>query len=150
VKAESGEAGRPSNENDGPLVTVPTARLQYAQLQAAAQEKRVMASPNVLELTTDNFDTEVKSGTLVVADFWAPWCGPCRQLSPVIDRVADQFAGKVKVGKVNVDENNDLAIKYEVATIPRVLIFKGSDQPVFQHVGTISDIDLSKVIQEHM
>jgi thioredoxin 1 len=109
-----------------------------------------MASPNVLELTTDNFDAEVKSGTLVVVDFWAPWCGPCRQLSPVIDRLADQFAGKVKVGKVNVDEYSDLAVKYDVATIPRVLMFKGSDQPVFQHVGTISDAELAKVIQSNL
>ena len=109
-----------------------------------------MASPNVLELTTGNFDQEVNSGTVVVADFWAPWCGPCRQLSPVIDRIADQFAGKVKVGKVNVDEVPDLAVKYDVATIPRVLIFKGSDKPVFQHVGTISDADLSKEIQKHV
>ena len=76
-----------------------------------------MASPNVLELTTGNFDQEVKSGTVVVADFWAPWCGPCRQLSPVIDRIADQFAGKVKVGKLNVDENPNIAVKYDVMTI---------------------------------
>lgn len=109
-----------------------------------------MASPNVLELTTDNFSETVNSGTLVVADFWAPWCGPCRQLSPVIDRIADQYAGKVKVGKLNVDENSDLAVKYDVATIPRVLIFKGSDTPVFTHVGTISDTELAKVIDQQM
>jgi thioredoxin 1 len=109
-----------------------------------------MASPNVLELTTDNFDEHAKSGTLVVADFWAPWCGPCRQLSPVIDRIADQYAGKVKVGKVNVDENNDLGVRYDVATIPRVLMFKGGDQPIFQHVGTISPEELAKIIEENM
>jgi thioredoxin 1 len=105
-----------------------------------------MASPNVIEFTGDNWDAEVKSGTLVVADFWAPWCGPCRALTPTIDRVADQFAGKVKVGKVNVDENMELATKYDVATIPRVMLFKGSDQPIFLHVGVISEAELSKVI----
>ena len=109
-----------------------------------------MASPNVLELTTDNFQQQVTSGTLVVADFWAPWCGPCRQLSPVIDRIADQYAGKVKVGKLNVDENGDLAVKYDVATIPRILIFKGSETPIFTHVGTISDSELAKVIDQHL
>lgn len=109
-----------------------------------------MASPNVIELTTDNFAETISSGSLVVADFWAPWCGPCRQLSPVIDRIADQYAGKVKVGKLNVDENGDLAVKYDVATIPRVLIFKGSDTPVFTHVGTISDAELAKVIDQQM
>jgi thioredoxin 1 len=105
-----------------------------------------MASPNVLELTTDNWSGTIGGGGLVVADFWAPWCGPCRQIAPVIDRVADQFAGKAKIGKVNVDENPDLAVKYDVQTIPRILIFKGSEQPVFEHVGTISDAELARVI----
>jgi thioredoxin 1 len=108
-----------------------------------------MASPNVLELTTDNFDETVKSG-VVVADFWAPWCGPCRQLTPVIDRIADQFAGQAKVGKVNVDENSELAVKYDVNTIPRVMIFKGSDRPVFEHVGTLSDAQLAEAIKAHL
>ena len=105
-----------------------------------------MASPNVIELSADNFEKEVKSGTLVVADFWAPWCGPCRQLSPVIDKVADAFAGKVKVGKVNVDENSDLAVKYDVQTIPRIMFFKGGDKPLQTHVGTMSETDLTKLI----
>ncbi|MBL8865037.1 MAG: thioredoxin [Gemmataceae bacterium] len=108
-----------------------------------------MASPNVIEFTEANFQQEVKSGTLVVADFWAPWCGPCRQLSPVIDKIADQYAGKVKVGKVNVDENMELATKYDVATIPRIMLFKGSDQPIFLHVGTIDPTSLAKVIDQN-
>ena len=109
-----------------------------------------MASPNVIEFTQDNWSEHVNSGSVVVADFWAPWCGPCRAIAPVIDRVADQFAGKVKVGKVNVDENGDLAVKYDVSTIPRILIFKGSDKAVFEHVGTINDADLSKVINSNL
>ena len=68
-------------------------------------------------------------------------------LAPVIDRVADQFAGQVKVGKVNVDENGDLAVKYDVSTIPRVLMFKGGDQPIWTRVGTMSDAELAKEIQ---
>jgi thioredoxin 1 len=109
-----------------------------------------MASPNVIEYNETNFQSDVKSGTLVVADFWAPWCGPCRALAPVIDRVADQFAGKVKVGKVNVDENMELATKYDVATIPRIMLFKGGDQPIFLHVGTIDPDSLAKEIAKHV
>jgi len=105
-----------------------------------------MASPNVIEFSNDNFAAEVKSGTLVVADFWAPWCGPCRQLSPVIDKIADAFAGKVKVGKVNVDENSDLAIKYDVQTIPRIMFFKGGDTPLQTVVGTKSENELTQMI----
>ena len=108
-----------------------------------------MASPNVIELTEANFDEQVKSGTLVVADFWAPWCGPCRQLSPVVDRLADQFAGKVKVGKLNVDENPNIAVKYDVMTIPRVLFFKGGDTPVHQEIGVLPEAELVKLINQH-
>jgi thioredoxin 1 len=108
-----------------------------------------MASANVHEFNTTGWDSTVSDG-LVVADFWAPWCGPCRQLAPVIDKVADQFAGKVKVGKVNVDEEPDLAVKYDVQTIPRILIFKGSDTPVFEHVGVIHPDDLAKIINSHL
>ena len=108
-----------------------------------------MASPNVIELTESNFDEQIKSGTLVVADFWAPWCGPCRQLSPIIDRIADQFAGKVKVGKLNVDENPNIAVRYDVMTIPRVLFFKGSDTPVHQEIGVLPETDLVRLINQH-
>jgi thioredoxin 1 len=108
-----------------------------------------MASPNVIELTEANFDEYVKSGTLVVADFWAPWCGPCRALTPVIDRLADQFAGKIKVGKLNVDENPNIAVKYDVMTIPRVLFFKGSDSPVHQEIGVLAEAEYVRLINQH-
>jgi thioredoxin 1 len=108
-----------------------------------------MASPNVLELNTDNWNEQVSSGTLVVADFWAPWCGPCRQLSPVIDRLADKFAGKVKVGKLNVDENPNVAVKYDVMTIPRILFFKGGDTPVHQEIGVLPEAELERLINQH-
>ncbi len=108
-----------------------------------------MASPNVLELTADNWNDAVNSGTLVVADFWAPWCGPCRQLGPVIDRLADRYAGKVKVGKLNVDENPNVAVKYDVMTIPRVLFFKGGDTPVHQEIGVLPEAELARLIDQH-
>ena len=106
-----------------------------------------MASPNVIELTESNWNEHVTSGTLVVADFWAPWCGPCRQLSPTMDRIADQFAGKVKVGKLNVDENPNIAVKYDVMTIPRILFFKGGDTP--RPPGSRRDVSRRTVQADH-
>ncbi len=106
-----------------------------------------MASPNVIELNEKNWSEHVGGNELVVVDFWAPWCGPCRALSPIIDRIADQYAGKVKVGKLNVDENPNLAVKYDVMTIPRILFFKGSDRPVHQEVGLMPAETLVQLIE---
>jgi thioredoxin 1 len=106
-----------------------------------------MASQNVMELTSANWQEEVvQSDKPVVVDFWAVWCGPCRQLAPTIDRIADQFAGRVKVGKVNTDDHQDLAVKYGVTSIPRVLIFKGGEQPREQVVGFVPEKELVNAI----
>jgi thioredoxin 1 len=121
-------------------------RPQVADAASHVIEDTRMASQNVIELTEANWNEHVTSGVLLVADFWAPWCGPCRALSPTIDRIADQFAGKVKVGKLNVDENPNIAVKYDVMTIPRILFFKGGDTPVHQEVGVISPDDLANLV----
>jgi thioredoxin 1 len=108
-----------------------------------------MASENVLKLTTENWQKEVvESDKPVLVDFWAPWCGPCRQLGPAIDRIADQFAGKVKVGKVNVDDNQDLAVQYGIANIPRVLLFNGGSEPKGQLVGLQLEATIVKMINQ--
>lgn len=76
-------------------------------------------------LTKENFETEVLNSNIpVLVDFWATWCGPCMMLSPVIEEIAEEFDGKIKVGKVNVDEQNALAMQYQVASIPTLMLFK--------------------------
>jgi thioredoxin 1 len=106
-----------------------------------------MANQNVMEFTTTNWEQEVvKSDKPVLVDFWAVWCGPCRQLSPIIDRLADQFAGKVKVGKLNTDDHPDVAVRYQISAIPQVLLFKGGEDPKERVVGLNSEAALVKVI----
>ena len=83
---------------------------------------------NALEVTTDNFDAEVlQAGEPVLGDFWAQWCGPCRQIAPMIDELADENAGSVKVVKVNIDEAGELAQQYGGSSIPTRMIFKGGE-----------------------
>ncbi len=78
-----------------------------------------------VKLTKNNFQTEVLDSDIpVLVDFWASWCGPCMMLAPFVEEIAKEYAGKIKVGKVNVDEENELAMQYRVASIPTLLLFK--------------------------
>src|SRR6266481_9302847 len=87
-----------------------------------------MASANVLTITNSNFDEEVlKSSVPVLLDFWAPWCGPCRMISPIVDEIAEAKQGEAKVGKVNIDEFQDLAARYRINAIPALLFFKDGE-----------------------
>ena len=96
-----------------------------------------MASENVSELTDQNFESEViKSGVPVLVDFWAEWCMPCRMLTPTIEKLAKDFAGKLKVGKVDTDTNRDISIKYGISAIPTVILFKNG-QVAAQKIGAL-------------
>src|SRR5687767_4538256 len=100
-----------------------------------------MASENVLAFTESNFDEEVLQADLpVLVDFWAEWCMPCRMLAPTIDKLATDYAGKVKVGKVDTDANREIALKYRIESIPTVILFKGG-QPAQKFVGLRQERD---------
>lgn len=109
-----------------------------------------MASENVQTFTDGNWDGSVlKAAQPVLVDFWAEWCGPCRMLAPTIDALAGEYAGKVAVGKLNVDDNPETAMKYMVRGIPTVMVFKGG-QVVDQVVGLADKDSLKRVIDKHL
>ena len=105
-----------------------------------------MVSENVREFSSIDFEAEVlKSDLRVLVDFWAEWCGPCRAIAPVIKEVADDYQGKVKVGKLNVDNDNQIASQYGVRSIPALLIFKNGTI-VNQIVGAVPKTRITEVL----
>ena len=88
-----------------------------------------MASEQILTLTAGNFDDETrKAGSPLLVDFWAEWCGPCRMLAPVLDQLAKDYDGRVRVGKLNVDEHSSIATRYGVMSIPTLIVFKDGQE----------------------
>jgi thioredoxin 1 len=101
-----------------------------------------MASPNILTLTSENFQQQVlKSTTPVLVDFWAEWCGPCKMIAPILDELADEYSGRVSIGKVNIDEHQTLATQFGVRAIPTLLLFHNGEVSE-QIVGLRSKRDL--------
>jgi thioredoxin 1 len=110
----------------------------------------VRSADHIQTFTDGNFEESViKAGELVLVDFWAEWCGPCKRLAPTVDALATDYAGKVTVGKLNVDDNPDTASKYQIRGIPALLLFKGG-QIVESIVGLAPKDDLKKAIDKHL
>jgi thioredoxin 1 len=109
-----------------------------------------MAGNNTITLSDGTWEADVlKSDVPVLVDFWAEWCGPCRMVGPTVDAIAEEFKGKLKVGKLNVDDNGDTAMRYQVRGIPMFLLFKGG-KVVEQKVGAMGKSDFLKMITPHV
>jgi thioredoxin 1 len=107
-------------------------------------------SRNIAEITDANFQQEIAdNGGLSMVDFWAEWCGPCRLIAPFVEQLAEQYAGQVKVGKLDVDANQRTAAQFGVRSIPTVLFFRNG-QVVDQVVGAVPKPALDRKIQEHL
>lgn len=106
----------------------------------------------ITEVNVSNFDALLANDLPVLIDFWAPWCGPCRMVSPIVDQLADELDGRLVIGKCNVDENQDIAMKYGVMSIPTLVILKGG-QEVNRIVGAMPKpaltAEIEKSLQRH-
>ena len=109
-----------------------------------------MASANVVELSDDNFENEIiKAETVALVDFWAEWCGPCKQIAPTVETLAGEYEGKLKVGKLNIDNHQLVPQQYNIRSIPTLLFFKGG-QVVGQIVGAVPRSKLEEEIKKHV
>ena len=103
----------------------------------------------ITEVNVSNFDALLANDLPVLIDFWAPWCGPCRMVSPIVDQLADELDGRLVIGKCNVDENQDIAMKYGVMSIPTLVILKGG-QEVNRIVGAMPKPALTDEIEKSL
>ncbi len=108
-----------------------------------------MASDNIIELTAENFEDEIQGDRPLLVDFWAAWCGPCRMVAPVLDELAQEMGEQVKIGKLDVDANQELSIQYQVSSIPTFLLFKNGEV-VDRMMGAMPKAAFQKFIDRHV
>jgi thioredoxin 1 len=130
---------------DNELEQIKLRKIQ-AMLNQAYQEKQVNTHP--LTITDDNFDNIVKTNALLVVDFWAPWCGPCRMVGPVIEQLAAEYAGKVAFGKMNIDENQMVPSNLGISSIPTIVVFHHGEA-VERIVGAYPKAHIEATFKRH-
>ncbi|MCZ6684571.1 MAG: thioredoxin [Candidatus Dadabacteria bacterium] len=109
-----------------------------------------MASDAIIELSDSTFETEVvKSDLPVLVDFWAPWCGPCRAIAPIVEEISSSYEGKIKVGRMNVDENQSTTMKFGIRSIPTIIMFKGGEA-VDQIIGAVPKGEIERVVDKSL
>ena len=109
-----------------------------------------MTSDKVITLTKENFDSEVLNSEIpVMVDFWAQWCGPCRAVAPIIDEIAEEYDGKIRVGKLNVDEEGEIAARFRIMSIPTILLFKDG-KVVEKIVGSRPKSDFTSILERNI
>ncbi|MEX1000150.1 MAG: thioredoxin [Candidatus Dadabacteria bacterium] len=109
-----------------------------------------MASDAIIEISDSNFESEVvKSDVPVLVDFWAPWCGPCKAIAPIVEEISSTYEGKIKVGKMNVDENQSTTMKFGIRSIPTIIMFKGGEA-VDQIIGAVPKGEIEKVVERSL
>jgi thioredoxin 1 len=109
-----------------------------------------MANDNVSQVSDASFEGDIlKSEIPVLVDFWAPWCGPCRSVAPIVEDLATQYAGKIKVAKINVDESTEVAMRYQITSIPTFILFKGG-QVADRALGALPKSEFVKLIDRNL
>jgi thioredoxin 1 len=105
---------------------------------------------SIINITNENFESEVlKSDKPVLVDFWAEWCGPCKMIAPILEQIAEEYKDRLTLAKLDVEENQNIAMQYAVRSIPTLMLFKGGDVQV-QHVGMLSKEQLGQLLEENL
>jgi thioredoxin 1 len=136
------------NDEDTELERIKQAKLQK-MIKSAAPEKRGTAFNKPVEMTDATFKEMIQNHSLVVVDCWAPWCGPCRTVAPVIEELSRDYAGKILFGKLNVDENREVSTQYDIMSIPTLLVFKNG-KLVDTIIGAMPRQTLEPKITRHL
>jgi len=134
-------------KKDEELERIRQKKLREMLKKPEKKEKPILSKP--VELADNTFESAIKENQLVVVDCWAPWCAPCRMVSPIIEELAQEYAGKILFGKLNVDENQSVAMQYQLMSIPTMLVFKNGEL-VDRIIGAMPKKILESRITHHM